>query len=185
PGVTVALSVLLLGDAMAPLRGLGIAIVLGAITILHMRRSAWPRSRAAAEALRNEHHLPEMLPGLKQPVRLTNLGQRQHGVDDRGEFPAEDQPHDGLEICQVAHGSPEDLPVALVDLSDVDARALSPRRAADDHASPRPQAADRFRPGRGADRIGGDVDAGRRQLPDPLAEARIPDPIDRHRPEAL
>ena len=40
PVVTVALSVLLLGDAMTPLRALGIAAIIGAITTLHIRRSA-------------------------------------------------------------------------------------------------------------------------------------------------
>jgi len=40
PVVTVTLSILFLGDVMTPLRALGIAIVIGAITILHARRSA-------------------------------------------------------------------------------------------------------------------------------------------------
>lgn len=40
PVVTVALSVLLLGDAMTALRAVGIATIIGAITILHIRRSA-------------------------------------------------------------------------------------------------------------------------------------------------
>ena len=40
PVVTVALSVLLLGDAMTPLRAFGIGTIIGAITILHIRRSA-------------------------------------------------------------------------------------------------------------------------------------------------
>ena len=40
PVVTVALSVVLLGDLMTWLRGLGIAVVLGGIALIHLRRFA-------------------------------------------------------------------------------------------------------------------------------------------------
>src|SRR5437773_3927844 len=71
-------------------------------------------------ALRHHDHFAERLARLQNPVRLLDLVEGQHAVDDRVDPPAEGGLEHGEEVPAVAHRRAEDLAVALIDLADVE-----------------------------------------------------------------